>query len=119
MSEQGTGAATPASLPTSGAGGERPPKGLLRERFDAAKDTVIDNAVGKGESWSKKVGYGNQGVMLDDIPKFLGALGLKLVDARRICISPEQVAEYEAYKVIARNHLSPPAPALEQDWERP
>lgn len=81
------------------------------------KDTAIDEGMGKGDSWAKKVGYANHGVLLDDIPRLIRVLGLKVVDVTRVCITPEQVQEYEAYKVIAKTHLSPP-PKLEQDWDR-
>jgi hypothetical protein len=103
--------ATPASTPTS-----RPKAGVLRERFDGMKDIALENAMGKGESWAKKVSAGLQGVVLDDIPKLLAALELKIVDVRRICITQEERDEYEAYKVIARNKLAP-APKLE--WDSP
>lgn len=96
----------------------RPKSGAVRERFDDMKDIAIENAMGKGESWAKKVSAGLQGVVLDDIPKLLDALGLKVVDRSRICVTQEQIAEYEAYKVIARNHLAPRAPTLEWD-EKP
>lgn len=98
--------------------GNGAPRGLLRERFDAVKDTAIDDAMGKGDSWAKKVGYGDSGVKLDDIPKLLAVLGLKLVDASRVCVTREQINEYEACRTLARAHLSPPQ-QLDQDWDKP
>jgi hypothetical protein len=110
----------PSALPSSGASRERPTKSLLRERFEAVKPAAIDDAMGKGESWAKKVGYGDQGVQLDDIPRLIAALGLKLVDAAKICITPERAAEYEAYRTIAAAHLANSSgPKLEQDWDPP
>jgi hypothetical protein len=73
------------------------------------KDSALDAAMGKGESWSKKVGYGDQGVKLDDIPRLLAALNLKLVDVGMHCVPK---SEHEAYRTLARIHL-------EQDWDAP
>jgi hypothetical protein len=93
-----------------------PRKSVLRERFEAVKDAALDDAMGKGESWAKKVGYGNQGVMLDDIPKLLDTLGFKLVDKSKVCV---EKATHEAYKALAAAHLrgevpEPDGPKL--DW---
>lgn len=107
----------PESLPSSGAGPAPLRKGLLRERFEGVKDVALEQAMDKGESWARKVGDGSQGVKLDDIPRMVAALGLKLVDARRTCITPEELAEYEACKTLARGRLAPPAPKLDEDWE--
>lgn len=107
----------PESFPNEGAGGERKGKGLLRERFDDAKLIAVDAAMGKKDSWAKKVGDGSSGVLLADIPKFLGALGLKLVDGRRICITPEELAHYQACETLACGHLvaRKQQPKLDQD----
>lgn len=94
----------------------RPKKGVLRERFEAMKDSALDDAMGKGESWAKKVGYGNQGVMLDDVPKLLDVLGFRLVDKSKVCVDR---AVHEAYKALAAAHLRSPIPQLEQDWDAP
>lgn len=98
-----------ADVTTMPAPGSLPKKGVLRERFEAMKLDAIDSAMGKGESWAKKVGYGNQGVMLDDVSRLVDVLGLKLVDKGKVCVSRE---EHLAYKAIARAHL-------EQDWDDP
>lgn len=73
------------------------------------KDAALDSAMGKGESWAKKVGYGNQGVMLDDIPRLVDVLGLKIVDKNQVCVPREK---HLAYKALARLQL-------EQDFEDP
>lgn len=86
-----------------------PKKGMLRERFEKMKDTAIDSAMGKGESWAKKVGYGDSGVKLDDIPRLIAVLDLKLVDVGMVCVPRE---EHRAYRAIAKIHL-------EQDWDDP
>jgi hypothetical protein len=91
-----------------------PRKGVLRERFENFKDSALDAAMGKGESWAKKVGYGDQGVKLDDIPKLLAALHLKLVDVNKVCVDR---AEHEAYKTLAAAHLSS-QPKLDEDWDK-
>lgn len=100
---------SPAPVPES-----RPKKGVLRERFENVKDSALDAAMGKGESWAKKVGYGDQGVKLDDIPRLIDALGLKLVDKSKVCVDR---AVHEAYKALATAHLSS-SPKLEEDWDR-
>lgn len=92
----------------------RPSKSALRERFEAIKDAALDDAMGKGESWAKKVGYGNQGVMLDDIPKLLDTLGFKLVDKSKVCVDK---AVHEAYKALAAAHLV--GPTVELEWNDP
>lgn len=91
--------------------GALPKKGALRERLEAMKDAAIDSAMGKGDSWAKKVGYGNQGVMLDDIPKLIDVLGLKLVDKSKVCVD-RQV--YEAYKTLAGTAITAPR---KLDWD--
>jgi hypothetical protein len=96
---------TPAPAPNA-----LPKKGALRERFEDIKDSALDSAMGKGESWAKKVGYGNQGVMLDDIPKLLDVLGLKVVDKSKVCVDREV---YEAYKTLAGKAITEPQ---KLDW---
>lgn len=122
MTADDSGVPAPSSLTQGGAGGERAGSGIkkhpLRTRFEDAKYVAIDDAMGKGDSWAKKVGSSSQGVMLDDIPKLLSALNLKLVDVSRVCITREEIEEYEAYKTIATAHLRPRS-KLEQDWDKP
>lgn len=89
--------------------------GMVRGRMEATPDKQITLDMGKGDSWAKDVRNGNQGVLLDDIPKLLCILRLKIVEGSRICITPAERDEYEAYKTIAKAHLTP-APKLEQDW---
>jgi hypothetical protein len=93
---------TPVASPSA-----LPKKGAVRERFENFKDSALDAAMGKGESWAKKVGYGNQGVMLDDIPRLLDVLGLKVVDKSKVCV--DRVV-HEAYKALAAAHLNSPQP---------
>lgn len=90
-----------------------PKRGLLRERFDAEKDSVIESALGKQESWAKKVGAGASGVMLDDIAKLIAVLGLKLVDCKKVCVDK---AVYESYRILAAAAISDPK-KLEWDEE--
>lgn len=121
MSANPSAMPAPGALPMSGAAGGRPVGGQgvgsgLRTRFDGMKNAAIDNAMGKSDGWAKGVGAGNQGVLLDDIPRLLAFLGFKVVNAERICITREELDEYEAYRVIARTHLAP-QPKLEQDFD--
>ena len=92
--------------------GSAPEKHPIRKRFEALLDKTIDDGMKKGESWAKKVGNGNQGVMLDDIPRLIDVLGFKLVDKRKVCVDPE---EHEAYKALAKAHMN--GPKLEQDFD--
>lgn len=103
--------AIPASFPNSGVNGERRGKTLIRERFDAEKDSVIETLMGKGESWAKKVGQGASGVMLDDIPALLKALGLRVVDKDKVCVDKDV---YEAYQTIAAAAITNPK---KLNWE--
>jgi hypothetical protein len=86
--------------------------------MEVTSDKTINVDMARGDTWAKDVFTGKQGIMLDDIERLLPILGLKVVDARRICITPEQLAEYEACKTLARAHLAPAAPKLEEDWDK-
>jgi hypothetical protein len=88
-----------ADIPTDAIPESRPKKGIVRERFESEKDSVIESALGKAESWAKKVGSGQSGVMLDDIAKLLEVLGLRVVDKSKVCVDREV---YEAYRALAR-----------------
>lgn len=104
----------PLSFPTTSPAGARAgngKRGLLRERFDAEKDSVIESALGKQESWAKKVGAGNSGVMLDDIPRLIAILGLRLVDKNKFCVDK---AVFESYRTLAAAAISDPK---KLEWE--
>lgn len=118
MAAHATPRPVPDALPGTGVAGVQVRKGILRERFDAMKQVAIDDAMDKKDSWAKQVGNGSSGVKLDDIARLVQILGLKLVDARRICITPEQRDEYEACRTLARGHLLGPQPKLEQDFDQ-
>lgn len=107
MATDDTDQPIPESRTTSGMGPERGRKSLLRTRFEDVKDTALENAMGKGESWARKVGSGDAGVKLDDFPKLCAALNLKIVSIERICITPAQKARYDALEVIAAQALNP------------
>lgn len=117
MAADGTPDPVPDALRNSGAPGVHGRKGPLRERFDAMKQVAIDDAMDKKDSWAKQVGNGLSGVKLDDIPRLVHVLGLKLVDARRICITPEELAEFEACRTLARGRLMGAQPKLDWDSE--
>lgn len=91
----------------------RPVRGVLRERFDAEKDAVIESALGKQDSWAKKVGGGYSGVMLDDIPLLLDALNLKIVSKEKLCVDR---AVFDSYRTLAAAAISNPK-KLEWDSE--
>ena len=91
----------------------RPTKGLIRNRFDKEKNSVIESGVGKQDTWAKKVGVGDCGVLLDDIPKLLDVLGLKAVDKNKMCVD-QQV--FDSYKILAIAALTRPE-ALEWDGD--
>jgi hypothetical protein len=84
-------------------------KGMVRERFNGEKDSVIENAMGKEESWAKKVGTGQSGVKLDDIERLLRALGLQVVDANAVCVDRRI---HEAYRVLAAAAITEPEKLL-------
>lgn len=113
MAADDTALPVPDALPNTGEPGVQPGKGMLRERFDAMKQAVIDDAMGRKDSWAKQVGNGNSGVKLDDIPRLVEALGLKIVEARRICITPEKLAEYQACETLALGRLAARQPTLD------
>ena len=78
--------------------GEGPPtRGLnpIRKRMEQAKREALEAELGKGESWAAKVINNQCGVTLDDLPAFLEALGLKVVDRAKTCIDPELAHAYE------------------------
>lgn len=89
---------------------------MLRERFDAEKDSVIESALGKSESWAKKVGTGSSGVMLDDIEKLIQALGLRLVDKNKVCVDR---GVYESYRTLAAAAISNPSKLVWDEAEGP
>lgn len=91
----------------------RPKKTTLRARFDAEKDSVIELGLKKAESWAKKVGNGQSGVLLDDIPTLLDVLGLKIVDKGQHCVPLD---EFEAYRTLALKGMTL-RPKLDQDFE--
>lgn len=82
--------------------------------MEAAPDKTITIEMGKGDSWAKDVRTGKQGVPLDEIEKLLAILGLKLVDSRRICITPEKLAEFQACETLALGRLAARQPTLDQ-----
>lgn len=74
-------------------------KNLIRDRLIAEKDVFIETAMGKGDTWAKKVYSGQCGVLLDDIPKLLAILGLKAVPASLVSVEAEQ---YNALLALAK-----------------
>ena len=66
-----------------------PKKGVVWERLRNEKDSSVALALGKDDSWVRKVRNGECGVLIDDIPVLLHALGLKPVDTGKVCVDRE------------------------------
>lgn len=81
------------------------------QRLARVKNSAVAEAIGKDESTVSRVASGELGVKLADLQPFLHALGLKCVDAGRVCVDREV---YESYKVLAGKALTEPR-SLE--WE--
>ena len=80
----------------------------LAERLRSAKNAAVGAALGKSEDWARKLLDGDQGVRLDDLPRLLEVLGLKVVDREKVCVHPELARAYhEVVKraVVERNLL--------------
>jgi hypothetical protein len=58
------------------------------DRLRHAKREAVESALGKGESWCKKVIAGDSGVLVEDLPQLCAFLGLKLVSADKRCVDP-------------------------------
>lgn len=68
--------------------------GILRERMAKAKREALDLALDKSD-FTTKVLNGQQGIMLDDIPRVLLHLNLKMVDGDKVCVSKDLAQAYE------------------------
>jgi len=68
-----------------------PRAGIVRERLLRAKREAIDAAMEHGESWTTKVLNSQCGVLIDDIPRLLDAIGLKAVAKEKVCVDRELV----------------------------
>lgn len=90
-----------ASSSTPAAAITRP--GLLRERLGNAKSEWLAGVLDKDDSWVRKLRNGECGILISDVPALLSALGIKMVDQRKVCVDPEMA---KAYEVIARRMLA-------------
>lgn len=63
------------------------------------KGAALGAAVGKSEDWGRKILDGDSGIRLEDLPTLLTTLGLKIVDAAKVCIDPDLA---RAYEIIVR-----------------
>lgn len=88
---------------------------VIKQRFDDAKDSAIESYLGKSDTWAKSVRTGRQGIQLDDIPKFLNALGLKVVDQGKTCVDK---AVWDAYRTLATAAMADPARLLWEDEDK-
>lgn len=85
----------------------------LRKRLETAKRDAMDEAMGKGESWTRKVLNDGVGVPLDDFPRLIALVGLKLVSVEKVCVDREVA---EAMNTMHRK-LAPHVPKLLWDDE--
>lgn len=92
----------------------RPKRGAVGARLREAKLSAVDSAVGKADSWAKKILSGDCGVLLEDIELFLGALDLKAVDVSKVCVDR---ATAEAYEQIAKRAMAKETTLLWDDAE--
>lgn len=92
----------------------RPIRGVIGARLREAKLSAVDSAVGKADSWAKKILSGDCGVLLDDIELFLGALDLKAVDVSKVCVDRATAA---AYETIAKRAMAKEQTLLWDDAE--
>ena len=88
-----------------------PKKGVAWERLRNAKDSAVALEMGKDDSWVRKVRNGECGVLIDDIPALLHAIGLKCVSVEKVCVDRELV------EAMATMHakLAPKVPGLMWD----
>lgn len=88
-----------------------PRKSAVWERLRNAKDSAVALELGKDDSWVRKVRNGECGVLIDDIPALLRAIGMKAVAANKVCVDREIV------EAMATMHakLAPKVPGLMWD----
>lgn len=84
---------------------------VILQRVATVKNSTVGDAIGKDESTVSRIVSGESGVRLEVLHPFLAALGLKVVDAGRICIDVEK---YNAMLVLAKRAI-----AQEQKVEGP
>lgn len=84
---------------------------VILQRVAAVKNEAVAQAIGKDESTVSRIVSGESGIRLEALHPFLAALGLKVVDAKRICIDVEK---YNAMLVLAQRAM-----AQEQKVEGP
>ena len=68
---------------------------MVRERLASAKSEWLAGCMEKDDSWVRKLRNGECGILLSDLPALLSALGLKVVDGKKVCIDPEIAKSYE------------------------
>lgn len=84
-----------------------PLPGVVRERLGNVKSEWLASAMGKDDSWVRKLRNGECGILIADLPMLLYSLGLKAVDRSRVCIDPEIARAYEtiARRMVAERSL--------------
>lgn len=102
-----------ASVSTPTRSESRPDVSVIADRLRNAKGMALSSALGKSDSWARKVLDGESGVLLDDLPALLKELGLRVVGVDRVCVPKD---EYLAYRALAAQYLKQPQ-TLVEDWE--
>ena len=91
----------------------RPSASVIEERMRNSKGAALSAALGKSDSWARKVLDKECGVTIDDMPRLLKELGLRVVGVDRVCVPRD---EYQAYRALAAQYLKQPQ-RREEDWE--
>lgn len=76
-----------AAIPSLGIAGERTGKPIA-DALRKANRAAIESAMGKQDSWCRKIINCESGVTIDDIDALLDALGKKAVSKDRRCVDP-------------------------------
>lgn len=89
---------------------EIPPRTMVAHdilrRLARLKNHEVAKAMGRDPSLVSRIASEELGVKLSDLHPFLLALGLKLVDANKVCVDR---SVYESYKTLAVTALTEPA----------
>ena len=69
--------------------------GVVRERLGAHNSTYIAEAMGKDDSWARKIRNQECGVLISDFEQLLNAIGLKVVEKDKTVIDCNELYAYE------------------------
>ncbi|MCA3065446.1 MAG: hypothetical protein ING73_00760 [Rhodocyclaceae bacterium] len=91
--------------------GSRKFASIILRRLAAVKNVNVAEAVGCHETTIGRIASGELGIKINDVDRFFAALGLKVVDASRICVDAD---EYAAFRSLAKKYVDQTARQL--DW---